>query len=278
MSRTTEHDKIRNGVRESYAKIAQDAEDAEKIGGCAPVSGCCGTGQGSETLVEVAKGLGYTDADMADIPEGANLGLGCGNPQMMASLQEGEVALDLGSGAGFDCFIAGKRVGPTGKALGVDMTPEMITRARQNAAESGFDNCEFRLGEIEHLPVADESVDVVMSNCVFNLSPDQPQVFREAFRVLKPGGRLSISDVVATAELPPEIKEDQKMFSGCIAGAASIAELETWMKDAGFENVSVRPWDESKAFIGQWAPGRRIEDYITSAFIQATKPGRKSCC
>ncbi len=278
MSRATEHDKIRNSVRESYAKIAQDAEDAESIGGCAPNSGCCGTGQSPDTLDEVAKGLGYSEAELADIPEGANLGLGCGNPQVMASLQEGEVALDLGSGAGFDCFIASKRVGKTGKALGVDMTPEMVTRARENAVESGFDNCEFRLGEIEHLPVADATVDVVMSNCVFNLSPDQAQVFRESFRVLKPGGRLSISDVVATAELPPEIKADQKLFSGCIAGAASIPELETWMEEAGFEDISVRPWDESKAFIGQWAPGRSIEDYITAAFIQARKPGKSCCC
>ncbi|MEZ5989551.1 MAG: arsenite methyltransferase [Planctomycetota bacterium] len=269
-------DRVRDTVRESYAKVARGADDAEKIGGCAPSSGCCGTGEEGASVVDVAKGLGYGDADLDGIPEGANLGLGCGNPGLFASLAPGETVLDLGSGAGFDCFVAANRVGPEGRVIGVDMTSEMLARARANADKGGFANVEFRLGEIEHLPVADRSVDAILSNCVVNLSPDKAQVFREAFRVLRPGGRVAISDVVATAELPPEIKADQRLLAGCIAGAASIPELERWMAEAGFVDVSVRPWDESRAFIGQWAPGRKVEDLVVSAVIQARRPG--GCC
>ena len=248
------------------------------MGGCATSSDCCGTGAAEESLGAVAKALGYSDQELEGIPEGANLGLGCGNPNLLASLKPGEVVIDLGSGAGFDCFIAANKVGDKGRVIGVDMTPEMLSRARKNAADGKFTNVDFRLGEIEYLPVADGTVDVIMSNCVINLSPDKGQVFKDCFRVLVPGGRLSVSDVVATADLPKEILEDKKLLSGCISGAASIRELETWLRDAGFEQIEIKPWDESREFIADWAPGRKVEDFVTSAFISARKPGAQSCC
>lgn len=206
------------------------------------------------------------------VPPGADLGLGCGNPQAIAALQPGEKVLDLGSGAGFDCFLAVRQVGPQGQVIGVDMTAEMVVRARDNAQEAGYANVEFRLGEIEHLPVADASVDVIISNCVINLSPDKGQVFREAFRFLKPGGRLAISDLVATAPLPPEVRNDLALYAGCMAGAVSIDTLEEMLQEAGFHQIRLRPQDESRQLIRQWAPGRRIEDFIVSASIEAVKP------
>jgi ubiquinone/menaquinone biosynthesis C-methylase UbiE len=198
--------------------------------------------------------------------------LGCGNPQAIAALQPGETVLDLGSGAGFDCFLAVRQVGPTGQVIGVDMTAEMVAKARENAGAAGYANVEFRLGEIEHLPVADASVDVIISNCVINLSPDKPQVFREAFRVLRPGGRLAISDIVTTAPLPEEVRNDLALYAGCIAGAATIAELEAMLGESGFDNIRIQPKDESRQLIREWAPGQKIEDYIVSAAIEAVKP------
>jgi SAM-dependent methyltransferase len=180
--------------------------------------------------------------------------------------------LDLGSGAGFDCFLAARAVGPTGRVIGVDMTHEMLRKARANADTGGFGNVEFRLGEIEHLPVADHSVDVIISNCVINLSPDKPQVFREAFRVLRPGGRLAISDVVATAVMPDEIKTDATLLSCCIAGASLIDDVAAMLHEAGFDRVRIQPKDESKTFMRQWAPGTPITDYLVSATIEAVKP------
>lgn len=202
------------------------------------------------------------------------MGLGCGNPHAIAALKEGETVLDLGSGGGFDCFLAAQAVGETGRVIGVDVTPEMVSKARQNGASTGFRNIEFRLGEIENLPVADASVDVIISNCVINLSPEKPRVFREALRVLKPGGRLAISDIVATAQLPDEMKEDLALYAGCIAGAASIDELVDILREAGFTNIRIQPKDESREFIRDWAPGMRIEDFVVSATIEAVKP----CC
>lgn len=204
-------------------------------------------------------------------PEGANLGLGCGNPQAIADLKPGEVVLDLGCGGGFDCFLAAKRVGPTGRVIGVDMTPEMVARARVNTEKVELDNVEFRLGEIEHLPVADASVDVIISNCVINLSPDKPAVFRDAFRVLRPGGRLAVSDVVATAELPAEWRKDMALLSGCVSGAANIDTLSQILVDAGFVGISIKPKEESREFIRDWQPGARPEDYVVSANIRAIK-------
>jgi ubiquinone/menaquinone biosynthesis C-methylase UbiE len=216
--------------------------------------------------------MGYSPEEVQAVPMGADLGLGCGNPQAIAALQPGETVLDLGSGAGFDCFLAVRQVGPTGQVIGVDMTAEMVAKARENAGAAGYANVEFRLGEIEHLPVADASVDVIISNCVINLSPDKPQVFREAFRVLRPGGRLAISDIVTTAPLPEEVRNDLALYAGCIAGAATIAELEAMLGESGFDNIRIQPKDESRQLIREWAPGQKIEDYIVSAAIEAVKP------
>lgn len=209
---------------------------------------------------------------MQIVPEGANLGLGCGNPQAIAALQPGEVVLDLGSGAGFDAFLAARQVGDSGRVIGVDMTPEMLAKSRNNAKAGGYRNVEFRLGEIEHLPVADNSIDVILSNCVINLSPDKPQVFTETFRVLQPGGRLAISDVVATAELPASIRHDLALHAGCIAGASSIDALESMLQAAGFEHIDIAPKEESSALISQWVPDIPVADFIVSATIQARKP------
>ena len=185
------------------------------------------------------------------------MGLGCGNPGAIASIKPGETILDLGSGGGFDCFLAASEAGNAGQVIGIDMTPTMISKARDNAVKGHYNNVEFRLGEIEHMPVANDTVDVIISNCVINLSPDKQQVFSEAFRVLKPGGRLAISDVVASAELPEEIKNDLALYSGCMAGASQISELQAILEKNGFEKINIAPKDESKDFIKDWAPGRR---------------------
>ncbi len=263
MSENKSEHAIREGVREAYAEVARAGSSC-----CGGGSSCCGP---SGTLEEIAAGLGYSEEDLALAPEGANLGLGCGNPQAIADLKPGEVVLDLGAGGGFDCFLAARAVGPTGLVIGVDMTPEMVARARENAAKSGLGNVEFRLGEIEHLPVADASVDVIISNCVINLSPDKPAVFRDAYRVLKPGGRLAVSDVVATADLPSEWRDDMRMLSGCISGAADIDTLVRIMQNAGFVDIRIEPKEGSREFIREWQPGARLEDYVVSANIRATK-------
>ncbi|HJN38687.1 MAG TPA: arsenite methyltransferase [Chloroflexota bacterium] len=262
-------DEIRDVVQERYGEIALEDSGC----GCAP--DCCGPEEaaGGSDAAAKSRRLGYSDAELADVPEGANLGLGCGNPQAIAALQPGETVLDLGSGAGFDVFLAGGAVGDTGRAIGVDMTASMISRARANAAKAGVTNVEFRLGEIEHLPVADATVDVVMSNCVINLSPEKPQVYREALRVLKPGGRLAVSDVVATAPLPDEIRNDPDHLAGCVSGAALVEDLRAMLLAAGFEDVSIRPKGESREFIQDWSVGRDAVDYIASADIAARRPG-----
>jgi SAM-dependent methyltransferase len=216
--------------------------------------------------------MGYSAAELAAVPEGANLGLGCGNPQAIAAMKPGEIVLDLGSGAGFDCFLAAQQVGPTGHVIGVDMTHEMLTKARENAVKIGATNVEFRLGELEHLPVADNTADVVLSNCVINLVPDKAQVFRETFRALKPGGRIAVSDVVNTAPLPSELQADTALMCGCVVGAAPAERVEAWLRDAGFTDVSITVKSESRDLIATWAPGRGIEDYVASAIIEARKP------
>lgn len=259
------HDEIRTIVRKNYSKVAKT-----KVNSCCGSTGCCSR-DSSPDYGTISKALGYSDKDVSSIPDGANMGLGCGNPQAIASLKEGETVLDLGSGGGFDCFLALKAVGKTGRVIGVDMTPEMVSKARKNADQAGFDNINFRLGEIEYLPVADNSVDVIISNCVINLSPEKDKVFHEAFRVLKSGGRLAISDVVATAEFPEKIKKDMSLYSACIAGASTIDELKSLLEITGFKNIQITPKDESRKFIKTWAPGRNIDDYIVSANIEAVK-------
>ena len=265
MSERTE-DELRREVRDHYAGVARGA------------SGCCAPGGGCGGKPEASLALGYGADDFAAIPEGANLGLGCGNPQAIASLRGGETVLDLGSGAGFDCFLAANQVGPTGRVIGVDMTPEMLAKARANAARVAATNVEFRLGEIERLPVGDGTIDVILSNCVINLSPDKAAVFREAARVLKPGGRLAIADVVATAPVPDALRGEIALHAGCVAGAATVEDLSAMLRAAGLADVRIQVRPESRAFIRDWFPGTGAEDFIASATIEAVRPGAKTCC
>lgn len=259
----------RTAVRNRYAQSAQD-------GGCCATptrtdsTGCCGGG-GAISAADLAKTIGYSDDELAVVPAGANPGLGCGNPQAIASIRSGETVLDLGSGAGFDCFLAARQVGEAGRVIGVDMTPQMLAKARENARTGGWQNVEFRLGEIEHLPVADQSVDVIISNCVINLSPEKHLVFREAFRVLKPGGRLAFSDIVTSAVLPLDVQKDLALYAGCIAGAATIPELNTMLADAGFAEINITPKD-SRELLETWGTDTQLEDVVFSANIQAVRP------
>ena len=224
-------DETRKVVREGYARIARQSSSC-----CPSSNSCCGSTNLAE---EISKTIGYSEEEMANVPDGANLGLGCGNPVALASLKVGEIVLDLGSGAGFDCFLAANKVGDKGRVIGVDMTPEMIEKARENAKKGGYNNVEFRLGEIEHLPVADNSVDVIISNCVINLSPDKTQVFKDGYRVLKPGGRMMISDIVLLKELPDSIRNSVEAYIGCVSGAMLREEYIDVIKAAGFKSVEV---------------------------------------
>src|SRR5512137_2034302 len=221
---------IKSVVREKYGNIAATS------GSCCPSASCCG---GPAVISEIGRKIGYAESDLAAVPEGANLGLGCGNPTALASLKEGETVLDLGSGAGFDCFLAAKKVGKTGKVIGVDMTPEMLEKARANSKKGKYENVEFRLGEIENLPVADNSVDVIISNCVINLAPNKKRVFEEAYRVLAPKGRLMVSDIVLLKQLPESIQKNVEAYAGCISGAELKDKYLGLMRDAGFKDVKV---------------------------------------
>ena len=232
-------------------------------------AGCCGS---AASPAEASCGMGYSEAELASLPEGADLGLGCGNPQALAAMRPGEVVVDLGSGAGIDCFLAAQQVGPAGWVIGVDMTHEMLAKARANAERVGAANVEFRLGEIEHLPIADNTADVVISNCVINLVPDKEQVYREAFRVLKPGGRIAFADVVNTAPLPAELAADGSLLCACLAGAATTRQIEDWLAAAGFIDIGITIKPGSRELVESWAPGRGIEDYAASATIEARKP------
>jgi SAM-dependent methyltransferase len=250
MSDAVDPEEQRRLVRERYADIATERD-----------GGCCGGGTDSTEL-------GYEDGDI-DAAGEADLGLGCGNPKALADMEPGETVLDLGSGAGFDCLLAAEEVGPDGRVIGVDMTPEMVERARENADQ---DHVEFRLGEIEHLPVADGSVDVIISNCVINLSPAKRQVFAEAERVLRPGGRLAVSDVVLTADLPEDVRRDPDSVAACVAGASTVEALEAMLDAAGFVDVAIEPKEESASFIREWDDERDLSEYIVSATIEARKP------
>ncbi|MEW8334616.1 MAG: arsenite methyltransferase [Candidatus Thiodiazotropha sp.] len=263
-------DSHRQEVRKAYAEVAV----TDNQNGCCGVeSSCCGVSDDAAINTLISTRLGYSAEELANLPSGADMGLGCGNPKAIAALKQGEVVVDLGSGGGVDCFLAAAEVGDSGRVIGVDMTPDMLSKARNNALRGRYSNVEFRLGEIEALPIADGCADVIISNCVINLSPDKARVFREAFRILKGGGRLAISDVVATVELPPEMRNDPQLVSGCMGNASMIEELERFMADAGFSEIKIEPKDESKEFIRDWAPGRGVEDYVVSATIEATKPG-----
>lgn len=263
------HDTVRQQVREQYGKVAERGSC-----GCAPT--CCSPdavvpGLAGADAATVSQKLGYSASDTSAVPDGANLGLGCGNPLAIASLKPGQTVLDLGSGAGFDAFLAAKAVGPAGRVIGVDMTSEMISKARKNKAAGDYQNVEFRLGEIENLPVADNTVDVIISNCVINLSPDKAQVFRDAFRVLKTGGRLAISDVVALKPLPTKVKEDIALYAGCVAGTSLVEDLQAMLRRAGFADIRIETKPQSREFIRQWFPDHGIEDYVASANIEAVK-------
>lgn len=275
-------DQIREAVRRGYSDIANSG------GSCS--CSCCGSG----SAADVAQAVGYSEAELATLPEGANMGLSCGNPTAIASLRPGEVALDLGSGGGFDVFIAGQKVGPAGRVIGVDMTPDMIGKARRNIAayrgRTGLDNVEFRLGEIEHLPVGDNSVDVVISNCVLNLSPDKPQVWRDIFRVLKPGGRVAISDLALLKPLPDAILEMIESLIGCVAGAVLVDETRNMALAAGLRNIVTTPkpgyvdsmvnWNDPlyRKIIERMPAGSKLGEYITSLDVVAVKPAAKKCC
>ncbi|MBL8860073.1 MAG: arsenite methyltransferase [Planctomycetes bacterium] len=283
---------VRTLVREGYAAIARANEAEPDEGGCCGPQGGCGV---RTDATELARQIGYAPDEVALLPEGANMGLSCGNPGAIAALKPGEVVLDLGSGGGFDCFLIGPKVGARGRAIGVDMTPDMLTKARRNLAayrtRTGLDNVEFRLGEIEHLPVADESVDVVISNCVLNLSPDKAQVWREIARVLKPGGRVAISDLALQRELPQAVRASVEALVGCVAGAVLIEQVDRQMRDAGLVNLQLTPKPEYvqtlesfedplyQDIAAQLPAGMKTSDYITSLDIQARKPGvRAKCC
>ena len=252
-------------ILKNYSKVARNSS----VGGCC--NGGCSCNSFAVDVKESSVKIGYSLEELLNVPLNSNMGLGCGNPLSIASLKKGEIVLDLGSGGGFDCFLASKQVGETGHVIGVDMTPDMVELARKNAEDHGFSNVEFRLGEIENLPVADESINIVISNCVINLSSDKARVFKEAYRVLKTGGRLSISDVVATAELPDEIKQDLRMLTGCIAGAEFVENIREMMNEAGFKDIKLTPKDNGREIVKSWVPDKNIQDYVSSYIIEAVK-------
>ena len=297
--KSIEKEEIREAVRERYGNLAKTGSFSALSGqtpsccgsGEIPVqiseqSACCGSkdaptpiaegasccGSKDVSIEQLSTLMGYSKEDVKSVPEGANLGVGCGNPVALASLRPGETVVDLGSGGGFDCFLAAGQVGENGIVIGVDMTPDMISKARKNAEKIDAANVEFRLGEIEHLPVADNSADIIMSNCVINLSPDKMSVYQDAYRVLKPGGRLAISDVVATAPVPEEVRTNLAMLSACVGGAQLVTDLEKMLTEIGYQDIAINTNEASRKLISKWTQGENAGDYVVSAYIQAVKP------
>lgn len=271
-------DVIRQGVRERYASIAEKHEASCCGPNAESETGCCGPNSCGDGVLEsptTLQTLGYDGEVAAEMPKGSEMGLGCGNPLAIDEIQSGEVVLDLGSGGGFDCFLAARETGPSGRVIGVDMTPEMISKARANAAKGDYPQVEFRLGEIEALPVADGIVDRILSNCVINLSPDKARVFAEAFRVLKPGGRLAVSDIVQLRPMPESLQNDFSAYTGCVTGAETPEVLKDLMEFAGFVEIEIHPKSASGEFIDQWVPGSNAGSYVASAAITARKPTRR---
>lgn len=258
---------VKQEVMSAYGGVAA-ANNKNKS--CGNSRSCCGVSAKPDDAY--SKELGYSQEELNSVPEGSNMGLGCGNPQAIASLKEGEVVLDLGSGGGFDAFLAARKVGPTGKVYGVDMTAEMLNKARSNAKSNGFNNVEFLLGEIEHLPLPNNYIDVIISNCVVNLSTDKAKVFNESFRVLKEGGRIAISDMVAYRPLPQEMINNNELYCNCISGAITISELRKNLTDSGFVDIIIETQESSRQFVKDWVPGSDSENYVVSAKIKAVKP------
>ncbi|MEC9488284.1 MAG: arsenite methyltransferase [Halanaerobium sp.] len=267
-------EEIKEKVRENYARAAGEG------GCCSGTSGtvnCCGQ-TSKENAEKAGEEIGYQIDDLAAGYGEANLGLGCGNPNAFANLSLGEVVLDLGSGAGFDAFIAAREVGPSGRVIGVDMTPEMVTKARSIARKNQIANVDFRLGEIEHLPVADHSIDVIISNCVLNLSPDKETVFQEMKRVLKPGGRISISDILSRGNLPAALREDEVSYCNCVAGAITRERLFGLLQENGFCKIEIEEKANSSEIVGKWSDEWKLSDYIYSAYIRAEAAEQSGCC
>ncbi len=288
IQQATQEQAVREKVREGYGEIARSTG-----GGCCGPTSCCGADSG-QSAEQLAKAVGYTAEELQALPEGANMGLSCGNPVALATLSPGEVVVDLGSGGGFDIFIAGKKVGPQGRAIGVDMTPDMLAKARRNALtyreRTGLDNVEFRLGEIEHLPLPDNSADVIISNCVINLSPNKSQVWREIARVLKPGGRVAVSDIALLRPLPPEVNEMIEALVGCVSGASLVSETESMARWAGLTNIvldakrdyidGMEKWQDPlyQKIIAALPAGSKLGDYVTSLAVSAEKPKAAGRC
>ena len=287
IAESLQHQTVRETVRAGYAAIAeQNPEPRASATGCCAGSSCCGP-DGADDAEALATAIGYAAADLSGVPEGANMGLSCGNPTALAALRPGEVVVDLGSGGGFDVFIAGRKVGPAGRAIGVDMTPEMLAKARRNSAKyretSGLDNVEFRLGEIEHLPLPDASVDVIISNCVINLSPDKPQVWREIARVLKPGGRVAVSDIALVKPLPTAVAQMVEALVGCVSGASLISETERLAREAGLADIvlerkdgyvdAMTGWNDPlyARVVSELPAGSKASDFVTSLNVSARK-------
>lgn len=266
-AKTKKDEEVKKNVRADYGKVAKANNNNQT---CGNGRSCCGVTAKPDAAY--SQELGYSMEELQSVPEGCNMGLGCGNPQAIASLQPGESVLDLGAGGGLDVFLAAQKVGPTGKVYGVDMTPEMVSKARKNAADNDYQNVEFLLGEIEHLPLPDNIVDAIISNCVVNLSTNKMNVFSEAFRVLKEGGRLAISDMVAYKPLPQEMMDNAHLYSNCISGAITISELNDILIMVGFTDINIEPQEESRMFIKDWVPGSDAENYVVSAKITAVKP------